>query len=215
MVKQVYGYVRVSKSDGSQTTDNQVPDLERLASARGWTINKIFKDEMSGSRAQRPGLEALKKTVRAGDVVLIWRLDRLGRSMINTLTLVQEFDSRGIQLVSLSEPWLDTTGPMRSLLLSVFTWFAEYEKTTLIERTKAGLARARAEGVRIGRPRASATPMAEALALVDKGESLRAAAKATGISAATIGRAARARSAASKGSTIGPPAGPPESQPQG
>lgn len=191
----IRAYLRVST--GEQTTDNQRPDVERLAAARGGVVGRWYTDEgVSGSRARRPGLDALMRDAKNGDTVLVWRLDRLGRSMLNTLNTVRELDARGVGLASVGEPWLSTDGPMRSLLLAVFAWFAEYERTTIVERTRAGLARARAEGVTLGRRPRSADALARAVAAYREGDSVRELAKAAGVSEATLRRKLDAAGAA-------------------
>lgn len=180
-------YLRVSTDD--QTTDNQRPDVERLASARGLTVAKWYADDgVSGMKARRPALDALVREARSGDTVIVWRLDRLGRSMLNTLGLVRELDERGVRLLSVGEPWLDNAGPMRSLLLGIFTWFAEYERSTIVERTRAGLKRATDEGVTLGRPRVPLATLQEVARLVAGGATVGAACETGGVSTATFRR---------------------------
>jgi len=110
--------------------------------------------------------------------------------MVGNLQAVLELDRIGVQVVSVREPWLDTGGPVRSLLIAIFSWCAEQERERLIERTKAGLERARRQGRRIGRPRAL-VDVAKALALRNEGKSIREAAVVLGVGAATLHRALR------------------------
>src|SRR5467141_1966984 len=98
-----------------------------------------------------------------------WCCWSLGRSMVGNLQAVLELDRIGVQIVSVREPWLDTSGPVRSLLIAIFSWVAEQERSRLIERTRAGLDRARREGKRIGRPRVR-VDLTKALALKGEGK---------------------------------------------
>ena len=160
-------YLRVSTRD--QTLANQLPDLKRLARARGLSIVATYQDEESGVK-RRPELERLishAKGLRRFDTVLVWALDRLGRTMGETVALVLELERIGVAVLSAREPWLDTTGPVRSLLVSVFAWVAEQERSRLVERTLAGLARARAQGKHLGRPIANVNPHAIELAMAE------------------------------------------------
>jgi len=112
----------------------------------------------------------------AFDVLVVWTLDRFGRSMTGNLAAVLALDAAGVQLVSVQETWLDTSGPVRPLLIAVFSWVAEQERARLIERTNAGLARARAKGVRLGRP-VKAIDLREARQLFSDGLSVRQVAR--------------------------------------
>lgn len=164
-------YMRVSTDE--QTTLNQRAELARLVGARGWGRDVKFYEDVgvSGSKMSRPGIDSLMEDARAGrvQVVAVWALDRLGRNMQGMVALVLELDRLGVQVVSVTESWLDTGGPVRTLLLSIFGWVAEQERSRLIERTRAGLARARAEGTPIGRPRKSPAKVAAALRALAEG----------------------------------------------
>src|SRR2546426_5955762 len=147
-------YLRVS--DGSrQTSENQRPELERLAAARGYDVVQVFDEAGSAAKA-RPGYDTMLKAAHSGKfgVLLVWSLDRFGRSMVGNLQAVLELDRIGVQVVSVREPWLDTGGPVRSFLIALFSWVAEQGRLPLIERTQAGLDRAPRQGKRNGRPRA-------------------------------------------------------------
>lgn len=147
-------YFRVSKSDGSQSTDNQRPEVEQLARGRG-EIVQVYEEQGSAVK-HRPAFEVMLRDARRRmfDVLVIWAIDRFGRSMVGNLNDLLELDRLGVQVVSVRESWLDTGGPVRGLLVAVFSWAAEQERSRLIERTKAGLATARRKGKRLGRPRA-------------------------------------------------------------
>lgn len=172
-------YLRVSTD--RQTTANQRGDLERLALARGLTP-LVYEETESAAKA-RPVLDRMLADARAGRVqaVVVWALDRLHRSMHGAIATVLELDRLGVQVISLREPWLDTSGPVRSLLVAIFGWVAEQERTRLIERTKAGLERARSEGKRLGRPPCSPVLMHSAADRVGRGESIRGAAREMGV----------------------------------
>jgi DNA invertase Pin-like site-specific DNA recombinase len=142
-------------------------------------------------------LEQVLADARAGHVgaVLVWALDRLHRSMLGAITTVRELDRIGGQVVSAREPWLDTAGPVRALLVAIFGWVAEQERARLIERTRAGLDRARAEGKRLGRPPASPILLHAAAELVTEGLPVAQAARMKGVSRAALRRHLDRRSA--------------------
>jgi DNA invertase Pin-like site-specific DNA recombinase len=182
-------YLRVSKDDGSQTTDNQRPACEQMATARG-EIVKVYEEQASAVK-HRPAYEAMLADAKRGayDVLVIWRIDRFGRSMVRNVSDVTELDRIGVQVVSVCEPWLDTGSPARGLLVAVFSWVAEEERRVLVERTKAGLARARRQGKRLGRPKRR-VDVDEALRLLAvEGTSQRAVARAMKLPLGTLQRA--------------------------
>lgn len=133
-----YGYIRTSTRD-------QNADLQRDAmSAAG--IDKVFADEgVSGTLADRPELELLKRVVGEGDEVVVWKLDRLGRNTRNVLDLIEFFESKGATFRSLTEG-ISTSGPMGRAMLTIMSAFAQLERDTIVERTRAGLDSARAQG---------------------------------------------------------------------
>ena len=138
------GYARVS-------TDDQNLDLQRDAlQAAG--CERVFEDMVSGARADRTGLVTLMSMLRAGDTVVIWRLDRLGRSLKNLIELVERLDAAKVGLRSLQEN-IDTTSSGGKLVFHLFGALAEFERTLIRERTQAGLVAARARGRMGGRPR--------------------------------------------------------------
>jgi DNA invertase Pin-like site-specific DNA recombinase len=122
------------------------------------------------------------------DVLVVWALDRLGRSMVGNLTTVLKLDDMGVHVISAREPWLDMGGPVRPLLIAVFGWVAEQERIRIVERTKAGLDHARARGIRLGRPRAR-LDLDAALRLRHEGMSLRDVAKQMKVGTSTLHRA--------------------------
>lgn len=150
-------YLRVSKSDGSQSVENQRPEVEALAAARGFTVVATYEDRESGVRS-RPGLNAMLTALRKGKYgpspsMVIWSLDRLGRGLAGCFDVYRQLVHLGVRVVSVRESWLDVDGPARELLVAVLSWVSGWERDRLIQRTRAGLQRARKQGKRLGRPR--------------------------------------------------------------
>src|SRR3984957_13894187 len=144
------GYMRVSKADGSQVTDLQCDALV----ATGVSLVRIYEDRTSGKRDDRPGLAACLKALRRGDTLLVWKLDRLGRNLRHLVNNVHELTIRGIGFKVLTGhgATIDTTTPSGKLVFGLFAALAEFERELIVERTRAGLAAARARGRRVGRP---------------------------------------------------------------
>jgi putative DNA-invertase from lambdoid prophage Rac len=190
-------YLRVSTD--RQETSNQRPALERLAAARDLDV-VWFEETASGAKA-RPVLDDLCQRARQGEfsTLLVWAVDRLGRSMFETIDRVRQLDAAGVRVVSHQETWLDLGGPCRGLLLGVFSWVAEQERDRLRERTKAGLVRARAQGKRLGRPKASPLALEAALALLARGANLADAACQHKIGRSTLARYAQSQKRALAG----------------
>jgi DNA invertase Pin-like site-specific DNA recombinase len=138
------GYARVS-------TDDQTLDLQRDALKKA-KCRQIYQEQASGKNTARPQLEACLKSLREGDTLIVWRLDRLGRSLGDLIRLTQDFKTRGVSFASLTEQ-IDTRSPTGQLVFHVFGALAEFERHLIRERTLAGLKSARARGRRGGRPR--------------------------------------------------------------
>ena len=138
------GYARIS-------TDDQNLALQRDALAAAG-CEKVYEDRTSGARAERPGLALALEVARAGDTLIVWRLDRLGRSLKDLIALAEALDKRGIGLKSLKEA-LDTTSSGGRLVFHMFGALAEFERDLIRERTRAGLTAARARGRLGGRPK--------------------------------------------------------------
>jgi DNA invertase Pin-like site-specific DNA recombinase len=152
MEKRVGLYLRVSQAD--QTTDNQRIDLERVAAQRGWQVVETYHDHaVSGRRDKRPELDRLRKDAAQGrlDVVAAWSIDRLGRSLHHVVNLLAELNERNVA-VYLHQQLVDSTTTAGKAMLGMCAVFAEFEWNSTSDRIKAGLARARKEGKRIGRP---------------------------------------------------------------
>jgi DNA invertase Pin-like site-specific DNA recombinase len=179
-------YLRVSTD--RQTVECQRQDVERMVRARGF--EPVWFEEVESAAKARPVLDQLLAAAHRGEVqaVAVWALDRLGRSMTGVLDLVLRLDRFGVPVMSVREPWLDTSGPVRPLLVSIFGWVAEQERTRLKERVRAGLERARRDGIALGRPRTRPAPVA-VRRLREQGLSWPAVARKLGVSQATARRA--------------------------
>jgi len=144
-------YARTSTVD--QHTKNQVYDLQQLARQRGLDVIGIYEDQVSGTRARRPGLDQLMADARKGkfDVLLVWACDRLARSVSHFLQVLDELNHLNIEFISYREQ-LDTTGPLGRAVVVIIAAIAELERSLIVERVRAGLRRAKLEGRRLGRP---------------------------------------------------------------
>jgi DNA invertase Pin-like site-specific DNA recombinase len=175
------GYARVSTAE--QTLDLQLDAFKHAG------CSKIFTDTASGAKAERKGLEEALSYVRSGDILVVWRLDRLGRSLQHLIETIKELHNRGIGFRSLTEQ-IDTTTSGGKLIFHIFGALAEFERDLIQERTQAGLQAARARGHIGGRPKAI-TPrklaMLHAL-YADKGNSIEAICKTLNISRPTFYR---------------------------
>lgn len=143
-------YARVSTSD--QTCENQLLEVNRYTAARGWTAAEYVDRGISGAKDRRPALDSLLADARRRrfDVLVVWRLDRLGRNLKHLVTLLEEMQALGIAFVSLAEG-IDATTPAGKLQMHILAAIAEFERARIAERVRAGLARARAQGQRLGR----------------------------------------------------------------
>ena|SRR5579872_5831057 len=178
-------YARVSTLD--QTPENQLAELRRYTEARSWSATEYVDHGVSGAKDRRPALDALLKDARRrrSDALVVWRLDRLGRNLRHLITLLEELQVLGIAFVSLNEG-IDATTPAGKLQMHILGAIAEFERSRIAERVKTGLARVRAAGKRLGRPkvRISDDDVQRTAQL-----SVRAAARELGISASVLHRA--------------------------
>ncbi|HEA0304609.1 TPA: recombinase family protein [Salmonella enterica] len=144
------GYMRVSKIDGSQTTDLQRDALL----AAGVSPEHLYEDHASGKTEDRPGLLNCLKALREGDTLVVWKLDRLGRDLHHLINTVHDLTGRGVGLKVLTGHGaaVDTTTAAGKLVFGIFASLAEFERELISERTRAGLASARARGRKGGRP---------------------------------------------------------------
>jgi DNA invertase Pin-like site-specific DNA recombinase len=146
----LFGYARVSTDD--QDLSLQIDALQQ----HGIPRSAIFMDKVSGAKTERPGLTKCLESLTSGDILVVWRLDRLGRSMRHLITLVEDLRNKGIGFRSLTEGAIDTTCASGELIFNIFSALAQFERRLIQERTKAGLAAARARGRHGGRPRVTA-----------------------------------------------------------
>jgi DNA invertase Pin-like site-specific DNA recombinase len=177
-------YARVSTVD--QEPENQLQELRRYVQARGWTAVEYVDRGVSGAKDRRPALDDLIRDARRRrfDVLICWRLDRLGRNLRHLITLLDELQALGVAFVSLAEG-IDATTPAGKLQMHILGAIAEFERERIRERVLAGLQRARAQGRRLGRPRAR--PPIEGLRRVE-GLTVDVAAERLGVSRSTVKR---------------------------
>jgi len=184
----VFAYCRVSTSD--QTTDNQVQEIRQA----GFNLEdrRIVREVVSGSQEakQRPGFAKLLEKLDEGDVLIVTKLDRLGRNAMDVRATIEALGKLGVSVHCLPLGGMDLTSPAGKMTMQVLAAVAEFERDLLIERTQAGLARAKEEGKAIGRPGALSDAQQEAVRdRLSKGESVSALAKELGTSRQTIMRA--------------------------
>jgi DNA invertase Pin-like site-specific DNA recombinase len=176
-----FGYTRVSTV--AQTLDQQNQALEAAGAS------KIYSDTMSGARDDRPGLAALMDQLRAGDTVVVWKLDRLGRNMLHILETVKVLTERGVTLVSTTHG-IDSSTAAGRMMIGVLGSLAEYERALTIERTALKRASSRANGTKFGRPRKvdDVDHIATAKRMKADGHTGKDIAKYLGVSRATLYR---------------------------
>jgi DNA invertase Pin-like site-specific DNA recombinase len=182
-------YARISTSNNGQSVEMQLRDLRLLAERRGFEIIREYCDQISGAKDSRPGLDTMLADARRGkfQAVLIWKLDRLGRSLAHLVRLLEDFRAWGVELVSFSEG-LDFSTVTGKLLYQVISAFAEFERDCIRERVRAGLRNARAKGRRLGRPRVT-VDASKVVALRASGQSYAAIARGLGVGEGTVRRA--------------------------
>ena len=156
-LKRVAVYARVSTLH--QKPENQVGEWRGYVTARGSTATEFVDRGVSGARERRPALDAMLAEAkrRRFDVVIVWRLDRLGRNLRHLVSVIDELAALGVEFISLDEG-IDINTPARRLQLHILAALAEFERARIAERVRAGLARVRAQGRPLGRPRTTALP---------------------------------------------------------
>jgi DNA invertase Pin-like site-specific DNA recombinase len=175
------GYARVSTDD--QNLDHQRERLQKAGCER------LFEEKVSGARRDRPGLARLLDQLRREDVVVVTRLDRLARSTSNLLEIAEAIRAKEAGLLSLAEPWADTTSPAGRMVLTVFAGIAEFERELIRQRTDEGRQAAKKRGVSFGRPSKLRPDQRELAArLLQEGRSVREVARAFNVHPATIYR---------------------------
>lgn len=168
-------YARVSTVGHGQDVGLQLDELRQVAKQRGWLVFQEYVDEgISGAKASRPALDRMMKDAQAGrfDVLVVWRLDRLGRDLPHLLTLIDTLTGYGVGFASIRDAGIDTTTPTGRLLLQLMGAFAEFERGLIRERVLAGVRRAQAAGKHCGRPRVE-LDLRPALAMLKEGRSLK------------------------------------------
>jgi DNA invertase Pin-like site-specific DNA recombinase len=190
MTKRIALYLRVST--GEQTVENQQQALQEWADQRGYQIFATFSDNgISGSkgRDKRPGLDAaLKAAVRGEvDILAAWHVDRLGRSLPDLVSTLQELEAAGVDLF-IHQQSLDTTTPAGRAMFGMLGVFAEFERSMIQNRVRAGLQRARKAGKRLGRPKVPAAKEAEIRQLLAAGNGILKTAKLAGVGSGTVQR---------------------------
>jgi len=177
------GYARVSTR--TQTTDLQLDAL------RAAGVDRLYEDTASGSRQDRPGLVAALAEAQRGDVLVVWKLDRLGRSIRQVIDLVADLEARGVGFRSLTDG-IDTSAPAGRFVLHILAALGEMERALIVERTRAGLAAARERGAKLGRKAAlSPSQIDAARILLAQGQRARDVATTLKVSRSTLWRATR------------------------
>ena len=198
MHKRAAIYVRVSTD--RQTVENQLRELRQIAERRGWEVVKEYDDAgISGSKARndRPGLDEMLKDAqrRRFDVVMAWAIDRLGRSLIDLLGTIQQLETCGVDLY-LDQQAIDTTTPTGRLMFQITGAFAEFERSMIRQRIRAGLRRAVEAGKQLGRPKIDPALEKRIQSQLRAGKGMLAVAKALGVGTSTVQRIAREMEAA-------------------
>lgn len=193
MTKRAALYVRVSTD--SQTVENQILVLTEVAKRSGWEITHVFRDEgISGAkgRDRRPGFDALHKAIARREVQICaaWSVDRLGRSLVDLVAFLSDLQAQGCDLY-LHQQAIDTSTPSGRMLFQLLGVFAEFERSIIVSRIKAGHDRCRAKGVRLGRPPLPDERVDAVRRALAQGRSIRAVARSTGVSTATVQRIKR------------------------
>jgi len=178
-------YARVSTSD--QDPEMQIRELREYASHRGFDVVVVLVDKESGAKERRPELDRLWALVRSRkvDAVLVWRFDRFARSTKQLVDALEEFNHLGVDFISLKEQ-IDTSSPMGKAMFTIISAIAEFEREIITERIRGGIARARAEGKRLGRPPVSADVRADVKRLRKENLSIREIARKIGVSKSAV-----------------------------
>jgi DNA invertase Pin-like site-specific DNA recombinase len=183
----IFGYARVSTQD--QNLDLQIDALKKYG------VERIYQEKITGAKKDRPQLDEMLKVLRTGDTVVVWKLDRIGRSMMHLIELVDLFNANGVQFVSLKES-INTTTATGKLIFNIFASLAEFERDIIRERTRAGLEAARARGRNGGRPKKRPEKVDIALTMYDsKQYTIPQIMDSTGMSRATLYRYIKSRDA--------------------
>ena len=182
-------YCRVSTTGHGQDVGLQLDELRQVGQQRGWATTEYVDDGVSGAATSRPALDQMLDAARRGklDVVAVWKLDRLGRSLQHLLQVIDELASLGVGFVAVRDSGIDTTTPQGRLLLQLLGAFAEFEKAMIRERVVAGVRRAQMKGTHCGRPEVK-LDLRPAVAMLGSGYGLKSISKSLGVSRATLRR---------------------------
>jgi DNA invertase Pin-like site-specific DNA recombinase len=193
MQKKAAIYVRVSTDQ--QTVENQIRELRQIAERRGWEVVEEYHDAgISGAKGRegRPGLDQMLNEARRRkfDVVMAWAIDRLGRSLVDLLGTIQVLEACGVDLY-LDQQSIDTTTPAGRLMFQITGAFAEFERSMIRQRVRAGLKRAIAQGKRLGRPKVSSAIEKRIQTQLRAGKGILKVARECGVGTGTVHRIAR------------------------
>ena len=181
-------YLRISTD--KQEIENQLLPLKKFAKGRGLKVVQVYRDMATGKNSDRLALNKMLKDAHrhAFDVIVVWALDRLSREgMSRTVQLIEMLERMGIGVISYSEPYLDTTNELaRNILLAVVSTLAKAERERISERTRAGLARVKRSGKKLGRPPVASKKRAQAVKLLREGYSIRQVAQQLGIGRSSV-----------------------------
>ena len=178
-LKSYIGYARVSTPD--QKLDLQIEALNKAG------CSKIFTDVASGAKSERPGLDEALKYLREGDTLVVWKLDRLGRSLSHLLKIIESLSEKNIQFKSITDSAIDTSTSSGKLMLTIIAALSEFERNLIRERTKEGLAVAKSRGRKGGRrPVITDQKLKKAKQLIDKGLTVREASAAIGVGKSSL-----------------------------
>jgi DNA invertase Pin-like site-specific DNA recombinase len=198
-------YARVSTKD--QNTENQIKELREVATKSNWEIVEVYSDVKSGSkgRANREGLDAMLTAVtkREADQVLCWSVDRLGRSLTDLVQTMDTINSSGANLY-IHTQGLDTNTPTGKAMFQMVGVFAEFERSMIVERVHAGLAVAKAKGVKLGRPKITERLKQQIRGLIAEAKSVRAIAKEMKVSTGTVINIKKGMTSAETSSVVPP-----------
>ena len=195
MVRKVAIYCRVSTSTKDQTTENQLRELTAYCDRMDYQVTKIYEDQISGAktREKRPAYNELCKDafLKKFDVVIAWDVSRFGRSLKEFVSFLADMDDKGIGVVAVKNG-LDTSSSTGKMMMKMIGVMEEWNREMLVERTKSGLARTRANGTKLGRKKITNPKMtAQIISLRNENKSIRAIATMVGVSTATIQRELR------------------------
>ena len=181
-------YLRISTD--KQEIENQLLPLKKFAKGRGLKVVQVYRDMATGKNSDRLALNKMLKDAHrhAFDVIVVWALDRLSREgMSRTVQLIEMLERMGIGVISYSEPYLDTTNELaRNILLAVVSTLAKAERERISERTRAGLARVKRSGKKLGRPPVASKKRTQAVKLLKKGYSIRQVAHKLGVGRSSV-----------------------------